>query len=144
MSVTTVIEHCKRAQIVTIVGVQGPAGPEGPPGPQGAPGPIGPTGPAGADAPPPTEQNLGAVTGAVMLSASPPYKRRCVVSGSATFTPATPAAGHAPTLRLHITGTPAFTGVTWLGGTVPTWGAVNVVVLDYAAGNWVGDGGSVA
>ena len=123
-------------------GPQGDPGPQGPSGPQGDPGPQGPAGPAGAAAAP-TEQDLGAVTGAVTLSAAAPYKRRCVVSGNATFTPATPPPGEAPTLRLHVTGTPSFAGVTWIGGDEPTWGAVNIVVLDYAAGGWIGDGGAL-
>ena len=92
---------------------------------------------------PPAEVDLGTVSGTVTLSAAAPYKRRYVVSGNATFTPATPPPGEAPTLRLHVTGTPAFAGVTWLGGEEPAWGAVNIVVLDYAAGGWIGDGGAV-
>ena len=123
-------------------GPTGPTGPQGPQGPQGDPGPQGPAGPQGAAAAP-TEQDLGAVTGVVTLSAAAPYKRRYVVSGNATFTPATPPPGEAPTLRLHVTGTPSFAGVTWIGGDEPTWGAVNIVVLDYAAGGWVGDGGAL-
>src|SRR5574344_1450391 len=46
----------------------------------------------------PTEQDLGTVTGAVTLAATAPYKRRCVVSGSATFTPAAPAHHRHPSI----------------------------------------------
>ena len=141
-------------------GDPGPAGAQGPAGPQGAQGDIGPQGPQGVQgdpgpqgdpAPAPTEIDLGTLSGAVTLSADAPYKRRCTVSGATTFSLATPSAGVAPTLRLRIVNgaeSPALSiiGVRWIG-TAPEFatasGGESMVVLDYGATGWIGDGGAV-
>lgn len=103
------------------------------------------------EAPAPTEIDLGALSGSVTLSADTPYKRRATVTAAVSFTLATPT-GTAPTLRLRLVNsadgvTLAFAGVRWVGGAVPEWattaGAENVVVLDYGASGWVGDGGAL-
>lgn len=97
------------------------------------------------------ETDLGNLGAAVTIDAVNGNKQRATLTENCTVTLAAPATAVHIRLRLVNSGAgyavtwPA--GLRWVGGSAPTFktvnGAENVVVLDYGASGWIGDGGAL-
>lgn len=99
------------------------------------------------------EHNIGNLGASATIDPANGNRQRAVVNASATVTLTAPAAATAHIL-LHLTvdatGGYSITwpgGLQWVTGTAPdfdmTANAENIVVLIYANGGWIGDGGAL-